>query len=101
MTVLKRFASVRALAAVVFVSVTAGTMVAAGNGSRIAFEGDRYSPWGWGLSAMNPDGSEPRDLLAPFGAADVAWSPNGQLVAFEADAFGDGNLEIFVMNADG
>ena len=76
-------------------------LAAAPNGSKIAFEGDRFSSWGWGLSAMNPDGSGAADLLAPFGAADAAWSPNGQQVAFEADPDGSGNLEVFVMNADG
>ena len=68
-------------------------------GSRIAFEGDRFSSWG--LSVMKPDGTDATDLLAPYGAADVSWSPNGQMVAFEGDPNGDGNLEVFVMNADG
>ena len=72
---------------------------AAGDSGQIAFEGDRFG--GWGLAAMKPDGSGIRNLNAPFGAADASWSPNGKRVAFEADPNGDGNLEVFVMNADG
>jgi Tol biopolymer transport system component len=69
------------------------------NSGTIGFEGDTFSPWG--LSAMEPDGSGVVDLQAPLGAADLSWSPNGQRVAFEADPNGDGNLEVFVMDADG
>jgi len=69
------------------------------DGSRILFEGDRFSPWG--LSAMAPDGSGGVDLLAPIGAADGSWSPNGKQVAFELDTTGQGDLAIFVMDADG
>lgn len=79
-------------------ALTAAT-AAAPAGSRIAFEGDRFG--GWGLAAMAPDGSGLVNLNAPPGAADASWSPNGQQVAFEADPLGDGNLEIFIMNADG
>jgi Tol biopolymer transport system component len=92
---------VRAIVVIIAIGFAglSGQLAASPNGSRIGFEGDRFG--GWGLVAMNPDGSGVTDLLAPFGAADVSWSPNGQLVAFEADPIGDGNLEIFVMNADG
>lgn len=69
------------------------------NASRIAFEGDRFG--GWGIGVMKPDGSGITDLQTPFGAADASWSPNGKYIAFEGDPNGDGNLEIFVMNADG
>ena len=80
--------------------MSAALMTSAGsNGSRIAFEGDRFG--GWGLGAMNADGSGIVSLNSPPGAADVSWSPNGQLVAFEADPHGDGDLEIFIMRADG
>ena len=70
-----------------------------GESGKIAFEGDRFG--GWGIAAMKPDGSGIASLNSPFGAADASWSPNGKRVAFEADPVGDGNLEVFVMNADG
>ena len=53
---------------------------------------------------MRPDGTQVVDLAAPNGAADASWSPDGQLVAFEADPDGGGDfgdLEIFVMKPDG
>lgn len=70
-----------------------------GSSGKIAFEGDGFSPWG--LSVMRPDGSDAAPLDAVPGAADASWSPNGRRVAFEADPNNDGNLEIFVMDADG
>ena len=69
------------------------------NSGKLAFEGDRFGEWG--LAAMRPDGSGIVNLDALPGAADVSWSPNGKKVAFEADPNNDGNLEVFVMNADG
>ena len=68
------------------------------NGSRIAFEGDRNG--GWGLSAMQPDGSGTADLLAPFGAADASWRRTGSRWPSKPIE-GDGNLEVFVMQVDG
>jgi Tol biopolymer transport system component len=69
------------------------------NGSRIVFEGDRFSPWG--LAAMAADGSGVIDLQAPIGAADASWSPDGKRIAFELDTSGAGDLAIFVADADG
>jgi Tol biopolymer transport system component len=80
-------------------SVSLAVAAANPSGSRIAFEGDRSAPWG--LSVMQPDGTNISDLPALPGAADVSYSPNGKRVAFEADPNGDGNLEVFVMNVDG
>lgn len=83
------------------VVAAAAGVTGAGNphGSRIAFEGDRYG--GWGIGAMRSDGSAAAAIGPQTGPADASWSPNGQSIAFEADADGDGNLEIFVMDADG
>lgn len=69
------------------------------NASRIAFEGNLFG--GWGIAVMKPDGSGVTDLQTPLGAADASWSPNGKYIAFETDPNGDGNREIFVMDADG
>jgi TolB protein len=97
-----RFGRIRVMVTIVSVAAawTAAPVVGAGpNGSKIAFEGDRFSSWG--LSVMKPDGAAASELFAPYGAADVSWSPNGKMVAFEGDPNGDGNIEIFVMNVDG
>ena len=95
-----RSGSTRVIIAIVFfIGTTTLTPSAGPDGSKIAFEGDRFG--GWGLGAMQPDGSGIVNLNSPPGAADASWSPNGQQVAFEADPNGDGDLEIFIMNADG
>lgn len=94
-----RMGAVRVLVAAIGWCGWLATHTSAGPaGSKIAFEGDRFGPWG--LAVMNPDGTGAASLDIP-GAADASWSPNGQLIAFEADPLGDGNLEIFIMNADG
>lgn len=80
------------------VAASAWTVTAGSLGSKIVFEGDRAGVWG--LSVMNADGSGIVDLPGLPGA-DAAWSPNGQRIAFEADPNGDGNLEVFVADADG
>jgi TolB protein len=67
--------------------------------SKIAFESDADGPVS--LYAMRSDGSGMAGLGAPADAADAAWSPNGQRVAFEAVPPGEHEPEIFVMNADG
>src|SRR5262245_29642814 len=67
---------------------------------KIVFEGDRAGAWG--LSVMRPDGTAISDFAGlPPVSADGAWSPNGKLIAFEADPNLDDDLEVFVMNADG
>jgi TolB protein len=66
---------------------------------KIGFEGDGSGVWN--LSVMKPNGTGLADLDSPEGSADLAWSPDGKRIAFEADALGDGNLEVFVMNLDG
>jgi Tol biopolymer transport system component len=43
---------------------------------------------------MNADGSERRRLMQD--AASPAWSPDGQMIAFDRD-----DAELYVMNADG
>ena len=95
-----RTGSARAILGIVVCGWLATQTMSAGQaGSKIAFEGDRFGAWT--LGAMQPDGSGIVKLNAPDGAADASWSPNGHQLAFEADPNGDGNLEIFVMNADG
>ena len=66
---------------------------------KIGFEGDGSGVWN--LSVMKPDGSGLVPVGSPAGSADLAWSPNGKQIAFEADLLGDGNLEVCVMNLDG
>lgn len=46
---------------------------------------------------MNADGSG-RRRLTHFGRQ-ALWSPNGRMIAFRS--FGAGNVEIYVVNADG
>jgi Tol biopolymer transport system component len=75
------------------------------DGSEIAFATDRDG--NWEVYVMNADGTGERNLTndpASDGAVDgyvpgVAWSPDGLAIAFESDR--DGNVEIYVMNADG
>ena len=50
---------------------------------------------------MNADGSGLRTLtrIAQVNGALPSWSPDGRKIVFVSDR--DGNLEIYVMNADG
>ncbi len=96
----KRLTDASRLVGLLAMALVAGSARgAAPEGGLIAFEGDRFG--GWSLSAMTADGSRIVHLGGPVGAADASWSPNGKRVAFEADPHGDGDLEVFVMNADG
>jgi len=54
------------------------------------------------LYAINPDGSELRNLTndpGRDGDGGFLWSPNGRRIAFTTRR--DGNAEVYVMNADG
>jgi Tol biopolymer transport system component len=49
---------------------------------------------------MNAEGSGvTRSPTAPRADTEPAWSPDGQRVAFQSNR--DGNLEIYVIDADG
>ena len=49
---------------------------------------------------MSADGADPVRLTASPGYDEnPSWSPDGRRIAF--DSMRDGNLEIYVMNADG
>ena len=73
------------------------------DGSRIVYdrrEGGVWEVW------MDPDGRDPRPLVAaPAGADWVAWarhpvvSPDGARVAFDSDR--DGNVELYAMELAG
>src|SRR3954468_3835762 len=53
------------------------------------------------IFTMTPDGSDLIRVFDVAGAYDSApnWSPDGSQIAFESDQ--DGDMEIYVMNADG
>ena len=54
----------------------------------------------YGLAVMNADGSDVRPLGAGVSGSDLAWSPDGAQIAF--DAFdSDGFPSIYLMQADG
>ena len=69
------------------------------DGQRIAFVSDRDG--GWGILAMNADGSGVESLTSDSGVTNFgsAWSPDGQRIAFVSDR--DGDLDIYAMDADG
>ena len=67
-----------AAATLVMAGAMAWTINAGPDGSKIAFEGDRFGDWG--IALMHPDGNGAFSLNVP-GAADASWSPNGQHVA--------------------
>jgi Tol biopolymer transport system component len=53
------------------------------------------------IFTMAPDGSDPMKVFDVVEAYDSApnWSPDGSQIAFQSDQ--DGDMEIYVMNADG
>ena len=75
--------------------------------SFIAFSSDRDSPGDQDIFVMMADGSQPRNLTNNPTSYDSVpdWSPDGTKIAFCSDRNGniaiDGNLEIYVMDADG
>ena len=50
---------------------------------------------------MNPDGSGQRRLTRNTAGDTPAWSPDGRRIAFAGGTFASGNVEVYVMNADG
>jgi PKD repeat protein len=61
----------------------------------IAFSTSQY-----GFAVMNPDGGDVRPLGIGLSGSDLAWSPDGAQIAF--DAFdSDGFPSIYLMQADG
>ena len=87
--------SARAVVLVTFVAALAlATATAAfgafpGRNGKIAYEDD-----GGGVSVINPDGTNWRQLAAT--GDNPAWSPSGQSIAYNA-----GRSQLFVMRADG
>jgi Tol biopolymer transport system component len=65
----------------------------------IAFESERLGPTD--LFVMRPDGTGQTRMATPGNGADASWSPDGEKVAFSSDPDGDGNVDIYVMSADG
>lgn len=95
-----------------------GWAVWAPDGSRIAFDSDRSDPDPSDgvlvndVFTMRADGSDVRKLTDSVGfSGDAAYSPNGALLAFDADRGVDSgapdppsslqDLSVFVMNVDG
>ena len=71
------------------------------DGKHLAYTQD-YSLW-----LMNPDGTDQRQLLAGQDVRNIAWSPDGRLIAFEAgnvwpkDPNAPSNQDIWLVRADG
>jgi Tol biopolymer transport system component len=55
------------------------------------------------IGVMNADGTGQVDLTASadWAESDPAWSPSGTRIAFTAYPAGGGNIDVFVMDADG
>jgi Tol biopolymer transport system component len=72
------------------------------DGARIAFESHNYVPdaSNHDIHVLNTDGSGDTNLTDnSFYDGMPTWSPDGTKIAFVSDR--DGNLEIYVINADG
>ena len=74
------------------------------DGERIAFTASRlpdvFTPAKSDIYVIDADGKNRRKLTKhPSRNADPAWSPDGKRIAFVSNR--EGNLEIYVMNADG
>ena len=82
------------LLAVTLFAVSCGS---SSSGNQIVFVG--LQPGYSGISVMNADGTELRQLTDNHLDMYPAWSPDGNQIAFESTR--DGDAEIFVMNADG
>ena len=54
------------------------------------------------IFVADANGSNPRQLTRnTYPDRDPAWSPDGKWIVFAADPDNDGNLDLYVMNADG
>ena len=62
----------------------------------IAFESERLGATD--LFVMRPDGTGQTHVRT---GADASWSPDGRRIAFSADPEGDGNVDVYVMDAGG
>lgn len=69
------------------------------DGSEIAFVSARTG--GYRIWVMNRDGSGARQLSEQAYSAHPVWSPDGTMVAYDADHDQDGDQSLWTMNADG
>lgn len=72
--------------------------VAGGGSAAWSPDGKRLAVGGFGLTIMNPDGSDRRTIVS--GETEVAgWSANGRRVLFTS--YRDGNAEVYLVAANG
>jgi Tol biopolymer transport system component len=69
------------------------------DGQQIAFISRRQG--GYHLWLMSADGSDQHRLTDHPVSAAPAWSPRGDLIAYDADGDGDGWQELYVVGTDG
>ena len=88
------------VAALGVMAVPTGAIVPGPNG-RIAFESSRDG--NNEIYVMNPDGTVEQNLTQNKKANDVfpAWSPDASKISFSSDRAQAGNLDVYVMNANG
>jgi Tol biopolymer transport system component len=71
------------------------------DGSQIVFESDRDVEFGSELYLMDIDGGNQARLTNdPAWNQNPAWSPDGARIMFAAN-YGDGNLDLYLINGDG
>lgn len=63
----------------------------------------KAAAWLWPRSFIYADGSSQTQLTnaANIGGENPSWSPNGRTIVFDSDRDEAGNLDVWVMNADG
>jgi Tol biopolymer transport system component len=89
-------------------NVDSGWPVWSADGSRIAFDSDRTDP---DLNddmvindvfTMRPDGTDVQKVTDSVGfSGDAAYSPDGSLIAFDADRGTNADLSVYVIRPDG
>jgi TolB protein len=69
-------------------------------GRRIAFYRERGNGSGYGIWAMNVNGTDPRRLTDIPSDTSPTWSPDGSMIAFQRFVAGIG-IAVWLMDADG